>query len=129
MLVLARGNVTGLQLVIAKRPGRIGFMKKKPEKHKDVKRLVWASIDAGRYRETEHAVQRMKERGIDRQDILAILRDGAREPGKDEFKAEYNAWNYAFTGFTEDERRLRVSIALDSDYTIVITVIHRTRRS
>lgn len=52
-----------------------------------------------------------------------VLTTGYREPKKDEFKTEHQAWNYAMKGKTIDNRKLRIIVSLDKDDLLIITVI------
>jgi hypothetical protein len=49
---------------------------------------------------------------------------GYWERAKDEFKEEFQAWNYAIRGCTIDGRELRIAIALDHQVgAIIVTAI------
>jgi hypothetical protein len=66
---------------------------------------------------------RKSQRSIGLPEIIYVLRNGYHEKRKDEFKPEYNAWNYAIRGRTIDDRDLRIAIAFDKNKMLIITVI------
>ena len=61
--------------------------------------------------------------------VLHVLRNGYHEKRKDEYKPEYEDWNYAIRGLTIDGKDLRIAIAFEEDGMIIITVIAITRGS
>lgn len=97
--------------------------KKRPAKHANLIERLRDALDEGRYRDVVHALQRQQERRITRPEYLYVLRHGYHEARKDEFKPEYNAWNYAIRGRTVDRRELRVIVSFDSDGLLIITTI------
>ena len=101
----------------SRRPGR-------PPKILDVLPRVRDGWAKGTYRDTRHAGERRAERVIILPEIYQIVEGGFREPSKDEFKEEWQAWNYAIRGKTIDGRRLRVAVSFDEEgWTLVITAI------
>ena len=66
----------------------------------------------------------MTERVIDIHEIRQVIEGGWHEKAKDEYKAEWSAWNYAIRGKTVDGRSLRVAVSFDTDgHLLVITAI------
>ena len=52
------------------------------------------------------------------------MESGYHEKSKDEFKVEWQAWNYAIRGRTIDRRELRVAVSFDDeDSLLIITAI------
>lgn len=99
-------------------------MRKRPKKHKDVLGRVRERLAEGRYRDTRHAAERREERGISLPEIRQVVGGGWHEPSKDEFKEEWQAWNYAIRGRTVDGRELRVAVSFDGeDYLLFVTAI------
>lgn len=97
---------------------------KRPEKHKGVLRRTQERLIAGRYRDTRHARERKQERSISLPEIRQVIESRWYERSKDEFKAEWNAWNYAIRGKTIDGRELRIAVSFDEeDYLLIITAI------
>ncbi len=81
-------------------------------------------MDSGRYRDTRHAGERREERSISLPEVRQVIGSGWHEKSKDEFKAEWDAWNYAVRGKTVDGRELRIAISFDEeDYLLIITAI------
>ncbi len=56
-------------------------------------------------------------------EILRVLRVGFWEKRKDEFKQEFQAWNYAIRGKTVDARDLRVIVTFEEPGMLLITAI------
>lgn len=99
-------------------------MSLRPTKHSDVLALVKACVDAGNFFDTRHATDRQNERAITRLEVIHVLKNGHHEKKKDEFKPEFNAWNYAIRGNTLDKRDLRIAVSFDeSTKLLIITAI------
>lgn len=100
---------------------------KRPEKHKDILDRIQERLTAGKYRDTRHATERKRERSITLPEIRQAIRSGRHEKGKDEFKPEWDAWNYAIRGKTIDDRELRIVVSFDEDdHLLIITAIDLT---
>jgi hypothetical protein len=84
-------------------------------------------LDTGKYLDTRHATERQAERDITRPEILRVLRTGFHEKRKDQFKEEYQAWNYSVRGRTVDARKLRVIISFDPSGMLIISAIDLDR--
>lgn len=103
--------------------------KKRPPKRTEVLPAIRSALDNGRYRDMLHAQERQAERRVTRPEYLHVLRTGYHEARKDEYKAEYGAWNYSIRGKTVDGRDLRVAISFEQIKTgsgetlLIITVI------
>jgi hypothetical protein len=95
----------------------------RPEKTPDLLQKVKEAINSGNFRDVTHATMRASEREITRPEYLYVLKIGRHEKKKDEFKEEYNTWNYAIRGKTIDERELRVIVSFEENGLLVITVI------
>ena len=79
---------------------------------------------AGRFRDTRHATERKQERDITILEIHQVVDSGYHEKSKDEFKVEWQAWNYAIRGRTIDRRELRVAVSFDEEgFLLIITAI------
>lgn len=99
-------------------------MGKRPEKHEDVLSRARERLASGLYRDTRHAAERRDERGISRPEVRQVIESGWHEKGKDEFKTEWQAWNYAIRGKTVDGRALRIAVSFDEeDRLLIITAI------
>ena len=70
-------------------------------------------LDAGRYLDARHSIERHHEREITRPEVLYVLRRGFHEKKKDKFESRYQAWNYAVRGKTLDKRELRIIVSFD----------------
>jgi hypothetical protein len=80
-------------------------------------------LDAGRYLDTRHALERQYEREITRPEVFYVLRHGYHEKRKDKFEDSYQAWNYAVRGKTIDKRELRIIVSFDESNMLIITSI------
>ena len=81
-----------------------------------------AAIREGRFVISQHAWQRQRDRAINYFDILRVLNTGYHEVKKDEYKPEYNSWNYAIRGKTGGLISARICVAFDKDMMVVVTV-------
>lgn len=102
---------------------------KRPTKIPDVLKKLRECLESGRYYDTSHATLRKHQRRITLTHILYVLRYGYHEKQKDEYKPEYNDWNYSIRGKTIDERDIRIAIAFDEDDMLIITVIEIAREA
>jgi len=86
-------------------------------------------MKSGRFRDTRHATERKQERDITILEIRQVVESGYHEKSKDEFKVEWQAWNYAIRGKTIDRRELRVAVSFDEeDVLLIITAIDLDKR-
>ncbi len=99
----------------------------RPTKINNLIAVVGKCLDEGRYLDTRHATERQEERSITRPELLKVLRTGFHEKKKDQFKEEYQAWNYAIRGKTVDERNLRVIVSFDLNGMLIISAIDLDR--
>lgn len=98
---------------------------KRPSKLENVLEIAKDCIQTGRYLPTFHAECRQLERDITLQDALYVITNGYREPKHDQFKEEWQAWNYAIRGTTLQDDTLRVIISFDEkNKLLIITVIN-----
>lgn len=99
-------------------------MGKRPDKHKDVLSRTRERLAGGHYRDTRHAAERKDERSISLPEVRQVIESGWHEKSKDEFKTEWQAWNYAIRGKTVDGRALRIAVSFDEeDWLLIITAI------
>lgn len=78
----------------------------------------------GAYVISSHAKLRQGERCFSIGDIKSIIQTGYHEKRKDEYKEEYDDWNYAIKGNTLDNDPARICIAFaEEKHFIVITII------
>ena len=54
-----------------------------------------------------------------------IIENGYWEKRKDEYKPEYEAWNYSIRGRTVDGRDLRIIISFENQRLLFITAIDK----
>lgn len=81
-------------------------------------------VEAGRYRITLHADQRMTERNVTLPEALYVLKTGWHEKRKDQYQDSFESWNYSIRSQTVDDRSLRVVVAFDeTEQIVVVTVI------
>ncbi len=81
-------------------------------------------VEAGRYRITIHADQRMSERNVTLPEVLYVLKAGWHEKRKDRYEESFESWNYAIRSQTIDDRSLRAVVAFDAtEQVVLITVI------
>ena len=93
------------------------------EKIPNVLNLIRHRTESGEFIILPHAVKRRFERNVSVTDILFVLKNGEREINRDEFKTEFQSWNYAIRGKTLDERQLRIAVAFDENEMLIVTVI------
>ena len=95
----------------------------RPPKIKDVTDKVKTAAEAGNYRPTAHAFQRMNERDVDATELDYVLRKGSHVGKHDEWKEEFQDWNYGFCGKTVDGKRIRLALAFAAEI-LIVTVIN-----
>lgn len=98
-------------------------MNERPRKELDVLGKIHAALDSGRYRDTRHSLRRGTERNIDLLDIIEVLKTGYHEKRKDEFRTDFQSWNYAIRGTTLDGEELRIVVYFEEDLVMIATVI------
>ena len=96
---------------------------KRPDKLTDVLQIARQCLENGNYRPTFHSECRQYERAITLLDACYVIETGYRVPKYDQFKNEWQAWNYAIEGKTIQEDTIRVIISFDIDMMLIITVI------
>lgn len=100
-------------------------MPKKPssvrKKIDSVLEKVRKALVRGNIRDTRHAIDQKIARDISFQDIFEVLENGYHEKAKDEFKEEFQDWNYAIRGKTFEGRELRVPIYFEDDIVLIVT--------
>lgn len=99
-------------------------IKKTQEKLSDVLKKIRESIRQEKYIFTNHALERVKERGIDIQTTINVLLSGHEEKQKTRFDKDVNSWKYAIRGTTVDEDDIRIIVAFDDDDMLIITVMY-----
>lgn len=97
------------------------------EKIQNVIKKVKACIDTDNYRFSDHGYERKIERYAALPDILKVLRNGYHEKQKDEWKPEFNAWNYAIRGKAIDGNELRIAVSFEENGLLIVTVIRLKR--
>lgn len=100
---------------------------KRPHKIENVIRKATELVVKGKYIATFHAECRQFERDITLLDALYVIKTGYRENKHDEFKEEWNTWNYAIEGETLQDERIRVIVSFDDENLLIITVINIIR--
>lgn len=98
-------------------------MKVKRPKLENVLERAKKCIENGRYIPTFHSECRQFERDISLLDALYVIKNGYREPKHDQFKEEWQSWNYAVQGKTLQSDLVRVIISFDENNLLIITVI------
>lgn len=98
---------------------------KRPTKIENVIQLANECIAAGRYLPTFHAECRQFERDITLSDALYVIKHGYRELKHDQYQEEWLAWNYAISGNTLQDEKIRVIVSFeDKKKLLIITVIN-----
>lgn len=102
---------------------------KRPSKLENVLEIAKKCIENGQYLPTFHAECRQLERDITLLDALHVIKNGYREAKHDQYKEEWQAWNYAVRGITLQDDSARVIISFNDEVTmLIITVINLTSR-
>lgn len=99
-------------------------MKKRGNKLENVIALTRTLLEKGNYVISSHAKINQGKRRFTVGDLKNVINTGYHEKRKDEFKTEFEDWNYAIRGKTLDGEQARVCIAFQEESRfIVITVI------
>jgi hypothetical protein len=96
---------------------------RKLEKEIDLFRRIVECIDSGNYLDTRHSAVRRFERGVSRTNIVFVLRNGIREKGRDRYDSQFRTWTYAIRGKDSSGRRLRIIIAFEDDFLLLVTAV------
>ncbi len=97
----------------------------RPKKHENVTGRIRDLAAQGKYLETRHAAQRMRERQITRMEVQYVLKTGRHEPRKDQFSEDFKEWAYAIRGYVLDrDKELRIAAVINEEHVLVITAIH-----
>lgn len=92
-------------------------------KELNVLNKIHKAMKNGLYRDTRHSFQRGLERGIILTDIIEVLETGHHEKRKDEYRSDFQSWNYSIRGKTEDGDEFRIAVYFDEDVVVIATVI------
>ncbi|GAB4024932.1 MAG: hypothetical protein Fur0010_28160 [Bdellovibrio sp.] len=84
--------------------------------------LVKVAIEAGKYRYTGHAEERLQLKLVTRLEVKQALFSGYHEQRKDKFDEDFGEWNYSIHGKTLDERELRIVVSFE-EALLIITII------
>lgn len=95
----------------------------RPAKEENLLEKIRDAIDKGFFKDTRHSSQRADERGIILPDVLEILSTGHHEKAKDQYRPEFNSWNYAIRGRTLDDDELRIAVYFEGPIVMIATVI------
>lgn len=96
----------------------------RPKKIDKVLEKVRASVIKGSYRDTRHSTDQGVAREIDLQDIIEVLgKNGFHEKKKDEFREDFQSWNYAIRGKTFEGKDLRIAVYFGGKLVMIATVI------
>lgn len=102
----------------------------KPKKKADgaLFQLISEKIICGEYFFTNHAKQRIIERGLLELEILQILngmpsKKRRRNKRKDQFTEDNPDWNYCIEGMSVNENKIRIIFSFSETYMIIITAI------
>lgn len=87
----------------------------KSEKLSDVAKKVQEHAKNGRIIDTRHSKLRQGERIVTFPEIIQVLETGWHEKIKDEWKDEFQAWNYAIRGKTLNGLELRIPVFFDDE--------------
>ena len=101
--------------------------KKRPPKDPDALVKIQQAVASGEFEDRVHTQERQDEREVTRSEYVHVLETGYHERKKDEFKEEFQAWNYAIRGKTIDGRELRVPVSFDDGTLLIVTVIDLDR--
>lgn len=97
-------------------------------KLENVLEIAKKRIAEGKFIPTFHSECRQLERDITLLDALHVIKTGYREPKYDQYKDEWQTWNYAIRGSTLQDEAIRVVISFDEKQMLIITVINLERR-
>lgn len=99
----------------------------KREKVPNVLNRVRDCLEKGKYRFSNHAMDRRKERFVSLPDIIEVLRNGYHEKIKDTWDEVFKAWNYSIRGKTVDQKTCRIIVSFEDNGLLIITVIRLTK--
>lgn len=96
----------------------------KPPKRENIAEDVAERVRNENYRLSDHADEKMLERGVILPEVREVLLSGLHAPEHDEWDVDHDSWNYAIEGRTHEDRLLRVAVTfVERDDALVVTVI------
>jgi len=95
----------------------------KSEKISDLLHKVKECIEQGKYRFSQHALERKDERFVSLPDVIEVLLKGYQEKSKDTWDERYKEWNYSIRGKTLDQEPCRIIVSINKIGLLIITVI------
>lgn len=95
----------------------------RPPKETNVLNKIRQCIKEGKFAGTLHSEQRSIERKIDILDVIEVLETGRHEQSKDEYRPDFQSWNYAIRGKTADGDELRIAVFFKEEAVVVATII------
>ncbi len=76
-------------------------------------------IQKGTYIISAHALERQNQRSLDLNDVLYVLKTGAREENKDLFDTKRQLWKYAIKGETTERVMIRIIVSFEEEMIII----------
>lgn len=95
----------------------------KSEKTHNLLAKIKSCLKDGRYRFSQHALLRKKERFLSLPNIIEVLNNGYHEKVKDTWDSEFKTWNYAIRGKTINNEPCRIIVSFEANGLLIITVI------
>lgn len=87
-------------------------IKSRPEKVKKPFVIAGRMAEAGLVAYSQHAIERMIERGIEETDVVYVVSTGTHKPSRDRY-SDREGWSYCFEGLDIDQEPfLRISVEL-----------------
>tara|TARA_Y100000768_G_scaffold70167_1_gene49419 strand:+ start:653 stop:991 length:339 start_codon:yes stop_codon:yes gene_type:complete len=101
----------------------------RPEKKTDDElfKAIENALKNRSYYFTPHSQKRAQERrNVSELQVIRILKSKTKyhEKKKDEFKEEFNTWNYSIRGKTVDSENVRIAVSFDENNMLIVTVIN-----
>jgi Domain of unknown function (DUF4258) len=103
---------------------------KVPIKRKEVILDAIDAMEKGNLRISNHALIRMKERGIVLSDIKEVIYNCVRETFKDQLTEDGMTWKYVIRGMNEaKDKDIRLVLLFDVQKVLVVTAIDLTKEN
>lgn len=103
-------------------------MKKRTEKVDNVLALAKSLMEKGAYVISNHAYERGDQRKLSIGDVKNIISTGYHEKRKDEYKEEFQDWNYAIKGKTLNSELARVCVAFIEEIRVIVVTVIRLEK-
>ena len=94
-----------------------------PFRPRNPKALALAYLEKSRFSYSNHAYERMVDRGLCYREIEWALKRGFYDPTKDYFNRRHNNWNYVIVDGTYENKPLAIVVSFAKNHMFIVTAM------